>query len=356
MSIIMPRFVIALVMVVSLQIYALLTGWQIVTAVTTKYLHLTPQQLYATFTSQSVASLLYQDQGRTNILLIGQGGENHSGGDLSDTLILASVPHQEGEVFLISIPRDTWISHLKAKINSAYHHGEQLQSGYGIITLRQAVSTVTGLPVHYYLQVEFDGFAQLIDTLGGIDVEVTNSFIDEKYPLPGLEDAEPESSRYETITFHQGRQTMDGQQALKFVRSRNAPGIEGTDLARSKRQTQVIDAIKTKATNPDTWRDRNRLPQLLSLAQTMIKTDFQPQHFSSLLKLGLVHSQPQLTSIAIPSYIGAELTEYTPEQALLIYPGTTAPYAGQWVLAPKDETFQSVHNYIHCQVFSTSCE
>src|SRR5690606_11303223 len=110
---------------------------------------------------------------------------------------------------------------------------------------------VTGEPVHYAMVMDFSGFKEVIDTLGGVEVDVEHSFTDTEYPIAGREndlcDGDPEyRCRYETIEFKQGRQYMDGETALKFVRSRHAEGDEGNDFARSACQQRVISAIREK--------------------------------------------------------------------------------------------------------------
>lgn len=352
----MRRFpLVALALIIILVHLALwLTLGSLVSAACLEFLQLTPGQAYASLFSPNLTSL-YSDRGRTNILLIGQGGPNHAGGDLSDTLILASIPLDNSAITLIPIPRDLWISDLNAKINAAYEQGENKGPGYGFATMRQAISQVTNLPVHYYIQVDFNSFSQVIDALGGVDVQVANSFTDKKYPIPGMENAIPESSRYETITFDQGLTHMDGPLALKFVRSRNSESSEGTDLARSARQEQVIKAVISKMITPSTWQDKNRISSLIKIIQTNLKTDIHNSLFIDLFRLSIRHRQPQVNTLNIPTYIGNGLTDYSPEEALLIHPATLTPYFGQWVLVPKNADFNLIHDYLNCKIFNSNC-
>jgi hypothetical protein len=93
--------------------------------------------------------------------------------------------------------------------------------------------------------VDFTGFEKIIDDLGGIKVNVENTFDDYKYPILGNEDADW-SQRWEHLHIEKGEQTMDGKLALKYVRSRHALGVEGSDFARSRRQQKVLEAVKEK--------------------------------------------------------------------------------------------------------------
>lgn len=185
-----------------------------------------------------------------SILILGKGGEGHTAPDLTDTIILANLNTNLNKTGLLSLPRDIWIPEIRAKLNSSYYWDKQ-KGGNGFELASTSVSSITGILPSYYVVVDFSLFKDLINTVGGIDVEVTNSFVDEKYPIAGLENDLCSGDllyrcRYETIRFDQGSQLMDGETALKFVRSRNAIGDEGTDLARELRQQKIIEAIKNK--------------------------------------------------------------------------------------------------------------
>lgn len=194
-------------------------------------------------------------EGRVNILVMGVGGKDHAGGDLTDTMMLVSVPMGVSPLAMVSIPRDIWIPEIRAKINSAYHYGNEKKDGGGLPLVKATVEKVLGVPVHYGLVLDFSAFEKIVDDLGGVDVNVENGFTDTHYPVAGRENdtcgGDPEfNCRYETITFEKGFRHMDGATALKFVRSRYSDSPEGTDIAREFRQQKVIDAIKAKALSP----------------------------------------------------------------------------------------------------------
>ncbi len=185
---------------------------------------------------------------RINILLLGIGGKNHDGGLLTDTIILASLKPSEKKLSLLSIPRDLaapienmgW-----KKINSVNAFAEMKNPGSGGLAISQTISDIFQIPVDYYLTIDFTGFEKIIDDLGGIEIDVENSFDDYKYPILGNEDA-PWEQRFEHLHIEEGKQTMNGETALKYTRSRHAYGIEGSDFARSKRQQKVLEAVKEK--------------------------------------------------------------------------------------------------------------
>ena len=217
--------------------------------------------------------------GRTNILVMGKAGGTHDGPDLTDTMMLVSVSLTKPDVKIISIPRDTWIPEIRAKINSAYYWGNQKTPGNGITFAKAITEEVVGVSIQYGAVIDFSGFKDVIDELGGIQVDVENSFTDYYYPIAGKENDicgghDPQfMCRYETLSFTQGIQTMDGTTALKFVRSRHAEGVEGEDLARQARQQKVIDALKNKLTDKKTYMNLRKDITILKVILSSVQTD-----------------------------------------------------------------------------------
>lgn len=188
-----------------------------------------------------------EENDRINILLLGMGGKKHEGGYLTDTLILASLEPSTKKVAMISIPRDLAVpveGMGLQKINSINAYAENKESGSGGIAISQAVSDLLNIPIDYYIRIDFEGFINVIDEIGGVTVEVENSFDDYSYPVSGREDDPNYDSRYEHLHIEKGQQDMDGDLALKFARSRHAAGIEGSDFARARRQQKIIEAVK----------------------------------------------------------------------------------------------------------------
>ncbi len=190
-----------------------------------------------------------EETGKINILLLGTGGKNHDGGLLTDTIILASLNIEEKKAVLLSIPRDLsapiegkgW-----RKINNVNAYAEVQSKGSGGLAVSQAISDIFDIPIDYYLRLDFDGFVNIIDEIGKIDVYVKNTLDDKTYPILGNEEIEPYEDRFEHLYIEKGWQKMDGELALKYVRSRHSRGVEGSDFARSKRQQKVLEAVKEK--------------------------------------------------------------------------------------------------------------
>ena len=186
--------------------------------------------------------LVGENEDRVNILLIGIGGEGHEGGLLADTIILANIKPSTKEVALLSIPRDLTVNipgYGDRKINNANAFGEMddLPGGGGMFTAR-ILSNVLNTSIPYYVRVDFSGFKKLVDDAGGVNIDVDKSFTDYEYPTTNF--------GYQTISFKQGPQKMDGDKALKYTRSRHGNNGEGSDFARSRRQQKVILALKDK--------------------------------------------------------------------------------------------------------------
>jgi len=188
-----------------------------------------------------------EENDRINILLLGMGGEGHDGAYLTDTIILASFKPSTKQVSLISIPRDlvTPVSNWR-KINSINAYAEQKTPGSGGPETIKAISELLQIPIAYYVRVDFSGFSNIIDQLGGIELNVENTLDDYAYPILGQEDNINYYARYEHLHFDKGQQNMNGSTALKYARSRHALGLEGSDFARARRQQLVLEAVKNK--------------------------------------------------------------------------------------------------------------
>ncbi|MBI2611796.1 LCP family protein [Candidatus Gottesmanbacteria bacterium] len=315
----------------------------------------TPKLILSLFKNDTTA--LKNFDGRTNVLLLGISGGNHEGSTLSDSMNVISLDNNKKNGVLISLPRDIWSPSLKDKINSAYAYGEIKQEGGGILLSKSIVEEVIGLPIHYALVIDFSGFKQLIDEEGGIEIDVKNEFIDEKYPIEGKENDEcggkdPEfTCRYELVQFKKGLQHMDGDRALKYVRSRNSQGQEGTDIARARRQQQVLLAIKDKLLQFENLLNRDKLKALIEKSQSSIKTDLT---LVELIVFGRSFSDLKNGSIKRPILSIADPIEGKP--GFLINP-PLYEFDNKWVLIPRNgETeFQEIHQYIQCWIEEEKC-
>ncbi|MCK4968745.1 MAG: LCP family protein, partial [Candidatus Aenigmarchaeota archaeon] len=166
------------------------------------------------------------------------------------------------------------------KINHLDVYGEQLYGSKGGIKLtKQVVEEIFKQPIDYWLRVDFSGFQKVIDLLDGIEVNVDRSFTDNSYPAP--------NSQFQTISFHSGKQIMDGARALQFVRSRHGNNGEGSDFARADRQQKVILAIEKKISDTNVLTNPQRLWTLFNLFNEYVETNIswlQIVRFSKIIK------------------------------------------------------------------------
>jgi LCP family protein required for cell wall assembly len=218
---------------------------------------------------------------RINILILGMGGEQHDGPYLTDTIILASLKPSSDKLGLLSIPRDLYVeipNYGWQKINAANSLGMTREKDGGLLTSK-TVSQTFDIPIHYWVRIDFSLFEEIIDELGGVEVNVENSFTD--YQFPGL------NSTYKTVSFAAGLQTMDGKTALNFTRSRHGTNGEGSDFARSKRQQKIILAIKEKIQNLKLLSQPAKILKIYQSLKNNVSTNLDLNQIIKLAKLAI---------------------------------------------------------------------
>lgn len=302
---------------------------------------------------------LKSDKQRTDFVFLGLGGPKNEPSSLTDSQQFFSYDHNKKRHILLSIPRDIWLPEFGIKINSAYSYGN-ITEGTGIDLTKKYISQITGQPVHYSVMISFDGFVKLIDALGGIDLEVVNSFTDPQYPVRGREEDtcggdQTLKCRWETITFEKGRHRFDGQTALKFVRSRHARGDEGTDFARASRQQKVMLAIKKKVISPAVLLNPSKLSQLLGLGGEVFETDIPQKDLGLVARVLLEARAGNIRAENLPAIDPGNIDENLDKAALLIHPPVSEVYKNQWVLVPVGGTWEPTHNYINCLFENDDC-
>ncbi len=177
------------------------------------------------------STLLGQNDGRTNILLLGMGGGNHPGANLSDTMEVLSIDWKTNQLAMISVPRDLEVQipgHGYDKINAANADGGGELSS-------KVVSQILGIPIHYYITLNFSGFVSIIDSVGGIDINVPQAIYDPMYPAY-------DNGPYTLFKLSAGEHHLTGAVALQYARSRETT----SDFDRAKRQQMIMEALKTK--------------------------------------------------------------------------------------------------------------
>ncbi len=278
--------------------------------------------------------------GRGNLLLFGGAGGEHAGADLTDTMIFVSLD-SAGKVSMLSIPRDIWVPSMRAKINTAYHYGEEKQPDKGgFILAKSAVNEIINQPVQFVGLINFADFQKVIDTLGGVDINVERAFDDNEFPIAGLEndlcDGDLEyKCRYEPLHFDAGLQHMNGATALKYVRSRHAEGDEGTDFARGARQEKLLLALKDKLLSKRLLTRPKKIQQLYQELSSAVSTDIPASIYPALVKLAIKAARINVIH-------SAALSE--PDQ--LYHPPILPKYENQWVLLPRNDQPQMVFDFV----------
>jgi anionic cell wall polymer biosynthesis LytR-Cps2A-Psr (LCP) family protein len=325
----------------------------------------------------SGGSSIKQTDGRVNILLLGIGGGNHDGADLTDSIIVASYNLKTNEVTMFSVPRDVWLPGIKQKVNAAYEMGKA--QGNGLQFAGDKIDDILGIPIHYEVLMDFAGFSKAIDLIGGVDVSVPNTFDDFEYPIDGKEndlcgwkedvrdlnadqakalnvpvgktklyvDASGKVAtdsatldfgcRYEHIHFDKGVTHMDGTTALKFVRSRHAFGVEGSDFARSKRQQLVIQAFRDKVFSLQTLSNPQKVFSLIGTFGDSFKTNIPSGQYLEFYNLA---KKVKKTNSVVLGDLGNG-------KSVFYNPPLSSDYGGAWVLVPQNNNFDLVAGFVH---------
>ncbi|MBQ2763600.1 MAG: LCP family protein [Firmicutes bacterium] len=189
------------------------------------------------------------ESGQLTVLLMGSDRREGEETSRSDTLMVAFVDLYEKEIRLLSMPRDTYVTipgtGEKTKLNHAYFYG-------GVDLAKQTLLENFGIDCEYYMDVDFQGFIDIVDTLGGVTVNVPKKMY---YPAEGI-DLEP------------GIQKLDGDKALQFCRFRSDP--KG-DLGRIERQQAFLVALKESMFSAGSL---FKIPELCTAVSENVKTDF----------------------------------------------------------------------------------
>jgi LCP family protein required for cell wall assembly len=217
--------------------------------------------------------------GQVNVLLLGidrRGGSDWT--YRTDTIMVVGLGRDGGGAAMLSIPRDLQLTipgYGEDRINTANVYGYLYDyPGGGPALLRATVEANFGVPIDGYLMLDFYAFEDIVDALGGIEVNVEEPLHDTRYPDPRPGDP----NAYKTIHFDAGLQHMDGKRALAYARSR----MSTSDFDRARRQQQILLAIRQKALS------LSAIPRWPSLAATIlgaIQTDLGPGKMAALALL-----------------------------------------------------------------------
>jgi len=244
---------------------------------------------------------------RVTVLIMGVDNRPDEPVARTDTILVLTMNPKTGSAGMLSLPRDMLV-HVSAldrdvKINTVHVLGEiNGFPGGGPALLRDTVAEFIGYPVDYYARINFDGFRQVIDLIGGIDIDVPREIDDPEYP--------DENYGFDPLYIPAGRQHMAGALALKYARTRHGPG--NSDYSRAGHQQQVIMAIKDKVTQPGQLAALlPRLPGLALALANSIQTDMPVEKVITLARIVGEVDLANPTRIVVDNTMGQETTDPT---------------------------------------------
>ncbi|MFH1631878.1 MAG: LCP family protein [bacterium] len=276
--------------------------------------------------------LVGEEDDRINFLLMGIGGAGHDGPELTDTLMFASFRPSTNEIGVMSIPRDLVVpipGYGYRKINHVNAYGELDDPGSGPDFAGDVVGGIIDQEIQYTIKVDFRGFEDLVNAIGGINVYVDRSFIDPSYPT--------DDYLTQVIGFEQGWQSMDGETALQFARSRHGTNGEGDDFARAARQQKILLAVKDKVLSPSVLLSPGKLNSLIETFQDNVETNLS---FWEMIKLA--RYAPDVDTEGLSLHVLDGSTES---------PLYSTSINGAYVLLPKQDDWSEVQ-YMAENVFS----
>ena len=270
--------------------------------------------------------------GRINILLLGIGGSGHDGAQLTDTILFSSLDTQKGKLGLVSIPRDLAYplgNNTFEKINSVNAYEESAHPGEGAQLTADDFSKLFSTRIDRVVKIDFKGFEEFIDALGGIDINVEKSFTDYQYPT---NDDGPHPNEWMTVSFKAGMQHLTGERALEYARSRHAEGSEGSDFARSRRQQLVIQAVRDRLLSLGTLTNPKKISDLWTALSSHIQTNFTAWDM-----LKLVPYVTKFSSLDVTSHVFTD----APDGGLI-----AANVNGAYMLFPRKADWSEIRGII----------
>ena len=250
--------------------------------------------------------LKMDSSGRSNVLIFGtseddQGGK-HPGGLLTDSIMVLSVDQKKKDAFMVSIPRDLWVSFdgtaciggYQSKINELFQcFGDGGKNGEaGATALAKKVGEVTGLDIQYYSHINYSVVRETVNAIGGIDVDVMGNGAVPYGVKPGsiLDRNFDWKCKYQCyyVKYEPGVHHMDGEHALAFMRARNASGGYGLaagNFDREKNQQKVLVALRNKALSAGTLSDVGKVMGIVDALGNNLRTNFDTSEIRTIMEL-----------------------------------------------------------------------
>ena len=248
-----------------------------------------------------------------NILALGRPGQGYSGQNLTDTIILVHLKPAKEEAVLISLPRDLLVktsSHGRlTKINSLY-------SLAGIEGLKEKIKEITGLSIDYYILIDLVVAKEIISLVDGLNVDVPQDINDPYFPGPNY--------TYQTFNLAAGWRYLDGETALKYIRTRYTS--PNGDFDRMARQQQIIQLLKQKVLGLNLLWDFPTYLKIFNTLKDHIETDLGLLEIKSLWQITKQTKADQISSLVIDKketglLVGGQVM-FGEQRASVVYPKT----------------------------------
>jgi len=317
-----------------------------------------------------------EKDGRINFAILGmRGADLPGGGTLADSIIVVSIVPKENKVSMISVPRDLYVTVPgtgdKQKINAVHAYGEEKGKGKGMENMKIILGEVLGVPIHYAASINFAGFKQLVDAIGGIDITLEKPFdeamqFNEEHVCDSFFTVRTGNWQNKIVKHHEtnaagvsvvvkrkipkyplctapkdvlecggefalpaGKQTLNGEKALCYVRSRKT----SSDFERAKRQQQVMQLVKDKMLSIGTLADFSKINGIMNSLGDNVRTDMKAWEMQKFYDLYKTIPQAQIYQRVLEN--SEEGFLYNPE-------GGAAGY----ILLPIGDNYNKIHEMV----------
>ena len=284
-----------------------------------------------------------EESGDLDILILGRGGRGNSAPDLTDSIIAAHYNKSENSFTTLSIPRDLFVQSdelWRVKINELYSGWKSFLWEEGAMNhLMETVSVITGRDIRMYALIDFSWFKKLIDTLGGVDIEVPERLYDPEYP--------DSNWWYTIVNIPEGLQHFDGDKALKYVRSRHTT----SDFDRSRRQQLLIQALREKMLSMELLTSPTKIQSIYTVINDSVQTNISLKDMYKMAKIASKIEKQNMHNYALDTSCFNSLKLCEP--GWLIYSPGRELYGGMSVLLPKKVSTNSADTYETIRLFSS---
>lgn len=279
------------------------------------------------------------DDQALSFLILGLDRRSGDNSLLTDTILIATLNRESGDLLLFSLPRDLYLTDLQTKINALYYYGSKINPQHPSFLIKNKLEEVLDTEIDHTVTLAMEDVKDLIDFLGGIEIKVENSFTDEKFPK------DDGSGEVMTVSFEKGTQVFDGERALQFMRSRQSEDEEENhDLARQRRQKQVILALKSKIFNsPRLFTQPKKLGGLYKfmIERFNVQPEMDLKDLATLVKSGF--------RLINGKQIEAQFPWQEEDEARVLVDTYESDY-NTWILVPKDDNWEIISDYYQQQL------